>query len=236
ERPQMITMYFSDMDDTGHRYGPHNDEQLKKTLDRLDHELGALFEGVASFDLPVTIVIVSDHGMADVPKENLLNLTELMEGIDARVVNSGALAHIHLANPSQKKKIIELIESRGEYIHVVDVADREYYKDLSLHADLMGDLLIMPDLGYYLADERGLFRYQNRSAMNKTDVFGEHGYIPDFQEMQGIFYAKGPQIKEGLIIEPFENYHIYPLICKILGLTVPAGIDGNIEVLAPILK
>ncbi|NVK49820.1 MAG: alkaline phosphatase family protein, partial [Cyclobacteriaceae bacterium] len=46
ERPQMITMYFSDMDDTGHRYGPHNDEQLKKTLDRLDHELGALFEGV----------------------------------------------------------------------------------------------------------------------------------------------------------------------------------------------
>lgn len=236
ERPQMITMYFSDMDDTGHRYGPHNDEQLKKTLDRLDHELGALFEGVASFDLPVTIVIVSDHGMADVPKENLLNLTELMEGIDARVVNSGALAHIHLANPSEKKKIIELIESRGEHFHVVDVADREYYKDLSLHADLMGDLLIMPDLGYYLADERGLFRYQNRSAMNKTDVFGEHGYSPDFQEMQGIFYAKGPQIKEGLVIEPFENYHIYPLICKILGLPVPTGIDGDLEVLAPILK
>ncbi|TFV94178.1 alkaline phosphatase family protein [Algoriphagus kandeliae] len=236
ERPQMITMYFSDMDDTGHRYGPNNGEQLKKTLDRLDHELGALFEGVASFDLPVHIVIVSDHGMVDVPKENLLNLTELTEGINARVVNSGALAHIHLNDPSEKKKVIQLIESRGNHIHVVDVADREYYKDLSLHADLMGDLLIMPDLGYYLADERGMFRYQNRSAMNKTDVFGEHGYSPDYQEMQGIFYAKGPQIKEGLVIEPFENYHIYPLICKILGLPVPDGIDGKLEVLAPILK
>ncbi|MCS5489880.1 ectonucleotide pyrophosphatase/phosphodiesterase [Algoriphagus limi] len=236
ERPQMITMYFSDMDDAGHRYGPNNDEQLKKTLYRLDHELGALFEGVASLDLPITIVIVSDHGMVDVPKENLLNLTELTEGIDARIVNSGALAHIHLTDPSEKEKVIEIIESRGQHIHVVDVADREYYKDLSLHSDLMGDLLIMPDLGYYLADDRGMFRYQNRSAMNKTDVFGEHGYSPDFQEMQGIFYAKGPQIKKGLVIEPFENYHIYPLICQILGLPVPNGIDGKLEVLAPILK
>ena len=34
----------------------------------------------------------------------------------------------------------------------------------------------------------------------------------------------------------FENIHIYPLICEILGLEVPEAVDGKLEVLAPILK
>jgi hypothetical protein len=54
--------------------------------------------------------------------------------------------------------------------------------------------------------------------------------------MQGIFYAKGPQIKEGLEIEPFQNIHIYPLLCRILNLPIPANVDGKEAVLAPILK
>jgi predicted AlkP superfamily pyrophosphatase or phosphodiesterase len=36
QRPGMITLYFSDMDDTGHRFGPSNDTELKKTLTKLD--------------------------------------------------------------------------------------------------------------------------------------------------------------------------------------------------------
>jgi predicted AlkP superfamily pyrophosphatase or phosphodiesterase len=224
------------MDDIGHRYGPDIDEQLSKSLLRLDRELGALFEGLKSLDLPIHVFLVSDHGMQAVSKENLINLDPLVAGIHARVVNSGALVHLHLENLSEKKEIIETIESRGEHIHVVDVEDRQYYEDLSLHRDLLGDVLIIPDLGFYLADDRGIFRYQNRSASMKTDTFGEHGYSPDYKSMQGIFYAKGPQIKRGMVIEPFENVHIYPLICKILGLPIPATIDGKLEVLEPILN
>ncbi|HAH36620.1 MAG TPA: alkaline phosphatase family protein, partial [Algoriphagus sp.] len=96
--------------------------------------------------------------------------------------------------------------------------------------------LIIPDLGYYLTDDRGMFRYQNRAAMSKTEVFGEHGFSPDYQEMQGIFFANGPVFKEGLVIEPFENIHIFPIICEILGLPIPDSIDGQLEVLKPILK
>lgn len=72
--------------------------------------------------------------------------------------------------------------------------------------------------------------------MFKTDVFGEHGYSPEYREMHGIFYANGPAIKEGLTIDRFENIHIYPLICQILGLPIPAEIDGDAAVLAPIIK
>lgn len=236
ERPRMVTLYFSDMDNVGHAYGPSNDEKLKERLDKLDRELGALFEGLKSFDLPITVILVSDHGMADVHKDKLINLERLTEGIDARVVNNGALAHLHLKNPSEKGQVIELFKSRRGNFSIDDLSKNENYSDVSRYPQRIGDLLIIPDMGYYLVDNRGMLRYQNRSAMLKTEVYGEHGFSPKNQEMWGIFYAKGPKIKVENQIEPFHNIHIFPLLCQLLGLDIPKEIDGKKEVLEPILK
>jgi len=236
ERPRMITLYFSDMDNVGHAYGPSNDEKLKAQLEKLDRELGALFEGIKSFDLPISIILVSDHGMGDVEKSNLINLDQLMEGIEARVVNNGALAHIHLKNPADKQAAMDLIRSRSPQISIDDFSQNSNYTNTSKYPQRFGDFIILPEFGYYLADNRGMMRYQNNSARLKTEVFGEHGFSPKNQEMHGIFYAKGPRIKAGNQIKPFQNIHIYPLLCELLGLEIPAEIDGRKEVLAPILK
>jgi predicted AlkP superfamily pyrophosphatase or phosphodiesterase len=236
DRPQIITLYFSDMDDTGHRYGPSNDRELKRTITKLDHELGALFEGLKSFDLDIHVILVSDHGMADVKKENLINLDVLTDGIGARVVNNGALAHLHLKNPSDKESVIKLLMMRSGDILTDDLRNNENYKNTGKFPERIGDLILIPRFGYYLADERGMLRYQNNLARFKTDVFGEHGFSPKHKEMWGIFYAKGPLIKSGVEIEPFENIHIYPLICQLLGLPIPSEIDGKKEVLFPVLK
>jgi predicted AlkP superfamily pyrophosphatase or phosphodiesterase len=236
ERPRLITLYFSDMDDTGHRYGPNNDLELKKTLGRLDHELGALFEGLESFDLPIHVVIVSDHGMSEVKQENLILLEELTDGIQGQVVNNGALAHLHLEEPKEKEKVIQVLRARNPNISIDDLSTTENYSDLTAFPQRKGDLLILPKEGFYLTDVRGKMRYQNNAARFQTQVFGEHGFSPSYRDMWGIFYAKGPQIKEGLKVEPFQNIHIYPMLCRILGLPVPVGIDGKLEVLLPVLK
>jgi predicted AlkP superfamily pyrophosphatase or phosphodiesterase len=236
DRPRLITLYFSDMDDTGHRYGPNNDEELKKTLFRLDHELGSLFEGLKSFDLPIHVILVSDHGMAQVKKENLILLEALTEGIQARVVNNGALAHLHLSDPSEKAAVVALLRKREPNITVDDLSSTANYSDLAAFPQRLGDLLILPNEGYYLADARGSMRYQNSAARFKTEVFGEHGFSPAYQDMWGIFYANGPQIQKGLTLAPFQNIHIYPLLCRLLGLPVPSTIDGKEAVLAPLLK
>ena len=236
ERPRLITLYFSDMDDTGHRYGPNNDLELKKTLDRLDHELGALFEGLESFNLPIHMVLVSDHGMSEVKQENLILLEDLTAGVKGRVVNNGALAHLHLEDPKEKEKVIQLLLTRNPNIRIDDLSTTENYSDLTAFPQRKGDLLIIPNQGYYLADVRGKVRYQNNATRFQTQVFGEHGFTPRHEDMQGIFYAKGPQIQEGLKVEPFQNIHIYPLLCRILGLPIPDGIDGKVEVLLPVLK
>ena len=236
DRPRLITLYFSDMDDTGHRYGPNNDLELKKTLDRLDHELGALFEGLESFDLPIHVVLVSDHGMMEVKQENLILLEDLTEGIKGRVVNNGALAHLHLENPKEKEKVIQVLLSRNPNLTIDDLSTTENYSDLAAFPQRKGDLLILPKEGYYLTDVKGKVRYQSNAARFQTQVFGEHGFTPRYKDMRGIFYAKGPQIKAGLEIEPFQNIHIYPLLCRILNLTLPENLDGKAAVLEPILK
>jgi hypothetical protein len=146
------------------------------------------------------------------------------------------LAHLHLKNPAEKAKIIELLLSRNSDITIDDLSKNDNYTEITKFPQRIGDLIILPKLGHYLADERGMVRYQNNSAKFKTDVFGEHGFSPRFQEMWGIFYAKGSKIRAGFQIEPFKNIHIYPLICQLLGIPVPPGIDGKVEVLAPVLK
>jgi predicted AlkP superfamily pyrophosphatase or phosphodiesterase len=236
DRPRLITLYFSDMDDTGHRYGPNNDLELKKTLDRLDHELGALFEGLESFDLPIHVVLVSDHGMMEVKQDNLILLEDLTEGIKGRVVNNGALAHLHMENPKEKDKVIDLLLSRNPNLTIDDLSTTENYSDLTAFPQRKGDLLILPKEGYYLTDVKGKVRYQSNAARFQTQVFGEHGFSPRYKDMRGIFYAKGPQIKVGLEIEPFQNIHIYPLLCRILNLPLPENLDGKSAVLEPILK
>ncbi|WP_339753801.1 ectonucleotide pyrophosphatase/phosphodiesterase [Algoriphagus aquimarinus] len=235
ERPRLITLYFSDMDDTGHRYGPTNDEKLSATLTKLDHELGALFEGLKSYDLNINVIVVSDHGMMDIQPDQYLNLSELTAGIPARIVNSGALAHLYLENPTDKEQVIKTLKKSDLPIHITDVDDKENYQDL-MYKDRIGDILIIPDRYYYLAWETTLTRMNANMDRLDTDKFGEHGFSPAYQDMHAIFYANGPAFKSGLEIETFQNIHVYPLICKILGLPVPENIDGKLEVLAPILK
>ncbi len=55
--------------------------------------------------------------------------------------------------------------------------------------------------------------------------------------MRASFLAWGPAFKKGLLIEGFENVHVYPMVAKILGLKIDeAKIDGKIKVLSPILN
>ncbi|MFD2033617.1 ectonucleotide pyrophosphatase/phosphodiesterase [Belliella marina] len=236
ERPRLITLYFSDMDDVGHAYGPSNDSELSKKLNKLDRELGALFEGLKSIDLDINVFLVSDHGMVDVPRQNLLNLDKITENIAGRIVNNGALAHVYLDNPLELEQVyLDLKMIEGPF-DVVKVKDKQYYKNTDSYANRLGELLVIPDLGFYLATSSDMMKYQNRAAMMKTEVFGEHGFSPEYKEMHAIFYANGPQVCEGMKIDSFQNIHVYPMIANLLGLPMPEGIDGRLEVLAPILK
>jgi len=53
-----------------------------------------------------------------------------------------------------------------------------------------------------------------------------HGYTPTTRDMGALFLAAGPRLKRGLVVAPFENVHVYDLLCRLLKIT-PAPNDGR---------
>jgi hypothetical protein len=116
----------------------------------------------------------------------------------------------------------------------------------SLHDDgnpRSGDPIVVTNGPYLVRFSTGALS-SALSTMNpnaRHDEVGAHGYDPGrVPEMKASFFAAGPDIRSGVTLEPFENVNVYPLIAKLLGLDIShlktGAIDGDLRVLAPILK
>src|SRR5207245_8094707 len=82
-----------------------------------------------------------------------------------------------------------------------------------------GDLVAIAPPGTYFAD---------REPHRGPPPRGMHGYRPDDPEMRGIFYAWGAGIRKGSRPETVRMIDVDPLICRLLGIEPPAGIDGRV--------
>lgn len=229
KRPRFIALYFSVIDDKGHQYGPDS-EQTRAAVLHADSLLGELMHGLEKVKLPVNVIIVSDHGMKGIAQResSYLLLPEILPAADESTVfiNSGSHVHIYQSDPARKQSLyMSLKQNVGHYTVRLkeDFPARWHYQ-----TSRAGDIMLLAEPGYYFLD---FSREKLSSFMKPWGWAGVHGYDPaGVPEMNGIFYANGPNIRQGYKIEPFENVHVYPLIARILGLPIPS-IDGRIEVL-----
>lgn len=228
-RPHLISMYFSNMDDAGHRFGPNNDAKLSEALMSLDTALGRLFDGVDSLGLPVHFIIVSDHGMAEVAPEQFLPIDPLLNDSLYTTANNGALAHFYLRPGADPDSVFQALQARATHARIYKTQDFPHYHN-NIGNPRLGDFIALPDFPYYYSDLRRM------SLLRRGGPKGEHGFDPAITDLHGIFYAQGPLLKSGLTLPRFQNVHIYPLICRLLGLSIPPDIDGRPEVLAPALR
>ena len=65
-------------------------------------------------------------------------------------------------------------------------------------------------------------------------VGGEHGYDPADPQMAALFIAHGPSFLRGVVLPPFDNVDVYPLLAGLIGVT-PLPNDGNLADLKPAL-
>ena len=88
QRPQFLTAYFEDTDESGHVYGPDS-TQVRDAIARDDSYLGRLVAGLTQRGLldRVNIVIVSDHGMASVDDEHVIVADDYVTPEDALISN-----------------------------------------------------------------------------------------------------------------------------------------------------
>ena len=224
-RPHLLTLYFEDVDDYGHWYGPESEENMA-AVRRVDALLGRLLDGID--ELPhgdeVYVVLVSDHGQARYRYGDPLVLSEVVDLGDAVVVGGGPYAFIHLpqGDASRAPLVRDAINEHWN-------CGRAYLPAELPAAWKAGSSERYPEIFVQAAPGCGVIA--SGTARNKITA-GDHGWAPEVPEMQGIFYAMGPRIPRGEVTGPVHATDVYPLLMSILGLEAPGPIDGDPGVLA----
>lgn len=234
ERPHIITLYFSSPDHEGHDFGPHA-EQTKQAVLKADSLLGRLMTGIESTKLPVNVILVSDHGMYEltVQEETYIFIDELIDrkNPSVKLANGGTQAHLYIKDSNKRDSVYAVLKKYEGKFKVMK--KEEFPSQWHYQHNRIGDLLIETKPGYYIREGSRERFLKSAKIGSKTGV---HGYDPETtQDVRGIFYAQGPNIKSGITVKPFQNIHVYPLVAKILGLPLPK-IDGKSEVLEKLYK
>ena len=229
-RPHFITLYFPEVDGSGHHYGPDAPE-TETAVHLVDQAIGDLVQKVNDLGLKnVNFIFVSDHGMIKVDGGAPLEIPAmLLDKSRFDFYNSQTLLRVYVKNPAEVKKVYKELKASK-------TSDYEVYLDKRLPKylhfatrddtyDRIGQILLIPKAPKIFLE-----------AGKKTSV-GKHGYDPKIvPEMKATFFAWGPEFKNNLVIDEFANVNVYPLVTEILGLKNDQSIDGKLKVLKRVLK
>jgi predicted AlkP superfamily pyrophosphatase or phosphodiesterase len=219
-------LYFSAVDGAGHSTGPTSDA-VAGAVGQVDAALGRLLDGLDA--LPhgeqVSLVLVSDHGMAAVDPSLVADLRQVADLDDVRVVVTGPGANLFVGGDLDKARRL-----RDDLNDGLDVGyaylRSEVPEALRYRLDpRIGDVVVVPEHGAML-----------RLGRSGSPPAGMHGYDPEHPDMQGIFLASGPDIAPGGRAGRIESVHLYPLMTQLLRLSPNPDIDGTLDVLAPLLR
>lgn len=232
ERPTFYTLYFSDTDDAGHKYSP-DAPQTREAVLKVDKELKILYDGLKKrkIDKKVNLIIVSDHGMATYLPENYMILDDYFDfDLTERILWTGEIVQI-FPKEGKDDEIMSKLKSldRATCWKKADIPERLHYST----GKRVAPIICSAQEGFYLTSRDYLEKQKKKDDWNT--IKGAHGYDNKYQSMQATFVAHGAAFKKGYVAEPFENIHVYELMCKILGLK-PAPNDGDLSKVGSMLK
>jgi predicted AlkP superfamily pyrophosphatase or phosphodiesterase len=231
-RPTVYTLYFSDVDDAGHEYSP-DAEQTRDAVLKVDANIKRLVEGLKArkIDKKVSLIIVSDHGMAAVDLHNAVFLDNLFSfDLTERILWTNEFVQIFPKAGSTDEILLKLknIEHAACW-KKSEIPARFNYRD----SPRIAPVICLAEEGWILTSGKRYEDLKKREDISHTH--GEHGYDNAVESMRATFIAHGKAFKKGKLIEPFENIQVYNLMCKILGLK-PAANDGDFRLAKEILK
>ncbi|WP_241973606.1 ectonucleotide pyrophosphatase/phosphodiesterase [Aliidiomarina shirensis] len=233
ERPQMITLYFSDVDSAGHGYGPGS-RQVGEALRSIDNEIGHLMAQLEQRGWlnSVDIMITADHGMARVDQTKHMIIDQAYSSERAeRALYSRELAHI-FAKEGEIENIVAELEANLPHAQVFTketMPARFHFTNNKRIADV----LVLADPGWIFAREFALENMQSDADFYRPR--GSHGYDNEHPDMQGIFIAHGPSFKQKSEVGPVKMVDLYNVVARILDLE-PAENDGNPAVVPMLLR
>lgn len=222
QRPDFATLYFSDVDSAGHMSGPDS-QAVKDAVAKVDRTLGQLLSQLEQKGLleQTTIVVVSDHGMALTPPNQVISVQSLLSDFPAaRWEWLGPTSGVRLHGESSEA----VMKSLAALQHVTCWPKREMPKRFKFgtHARIP-DIVCLSEVGYSITD-----------SPTQKGPLGQHGYDPEHPDMHGLLIVAGRGITQGQL-GLVSNLEIHGLLAALLGITVPND-DGAGTLVPQILR
>jgi predicted AlkP superfamily pyrophosphatase or phosphodiesterase len=217
QRPNVIGWYSHEPDWTAHRNGATGEATLAM-VEQLDSLIGIFLNKIS--ELPhvdlINIMIVSDHGMADISPDRYINLSKYIERDWFEFITGGNPVFSLKPYDENREKALRALKS----IPNLKVWERHEVPSRLVYGSnpRIQDIIIEAAEGWSLGFTSDSTRFTGAT----------HGWDNKQIEMMGIFYAQGPAFKKGYKHQSFSNTNLYSIITFILGLE-PAQTDGNMK-------
>ena len=217
DRPDLVTLYFSKVDSSGHTYGPDAPE-TKAAIAETDYWVGQLWRAIQDInrrqDAEISLILLSDHGMSAVDPSLFIDTNTLPRPKGFRRVNSSTRVMYYRRDPKADVAALAATlreASNGRYRVVSDetLAER-HYKNHPAVADLIIE-----------TDPPRLFRHGGAQG---PDLRGMHGYPAEVEDMAAFLVAIGPGFSVGKVIPKAHQLDVYPIAATLLDLSLPDGI------------
>jgi predicted AlkP superfamily pyrophosphatase or phosphodiesterase len=226
QRPRFLTLYFDIVDGAGHIGGPDS-SQVNQAIEKTDASIGRLLDGLRARHIDADLIVLADHGMLSTAPERTIVLDDMVDLKAARPIFIDAVAGFEIApGPAGDAAEAALLRAQPHM-----TCNRKQELPARLHYGTnprIPAIICIAEPGY-------LIETRARMAERSSPLLGEHGYDPATPEMAAIFIAHGPDFRQHLVIEPFDNVDVYPLMVKLLGIRGEPN-DGNPQTLSSILK
>ena len=231
KRPSFLTLYFSDLDNAGHSFGPDAKETRAAALS-VDRSVGELVAGVAAAGLTnrVNYVIVSDHGMAALSRDRMIVVDDYIDPATADVIDWAPVLGL-TPKDGDVEKMYAALKDKHPHLQVYRRAEIPAVYGLAGHPRL-SPIVGIADEGWYITSRTETQRWDRHE---RNTPGGTHGYDARAKSMQGLFIATGPRLRSGVVVKPFENIHVYNLMCAVIGIQ-PSPNDGDFAVVKDMLR
>ncbi|MDO5611213.1 MAG: ectonucleotide pyrophosphatase/phosphodiesterase [Pseudomonadota bacterium] len=219
KRPDFATLYFNKVDSLSHRYGPNSPEASAARRDT-DAALGALFERLRQHGKleRINIVLVSDHGFAEVPPQNLIAIESMVDATIASAQSDGQVIGF-VPKPGFEQQAAQRLFGRHDHYQCWDKANLPARWHYGSNPRIPA-IICQMDEGWDAHPQATVDR------LKQVPLRGSHGYDPALPSMRATFIAHGPAFKPGSRLPLFDNVDVYPLMMELIGVEAAPN-DGT---------
>lgn len=226
ERPRLVMWYLEEPDHTGHHHSPEA-EETHRMISQVDSVVGYFREKLNRLPIAsqVDFILVSDHGMATYDPSRLLNLADHLRLDSVEHVSAGPFTHIYPRRGYTETAYNILKKLPGiQVYHKADLPKHLHFGS----SPRIGELVVMADLGVPVV-------CVPKGKQIKL-LAAAHGFDNKYKQMHALFKAVGPSFEAGRHISaPVPNITLYPLVCRILGIS-PAPHDADEALAKSLMK